>query len=314
MRRILYLFVLLVTAAPPAVLGAEHLERTAILIDNAGAEWQVTDLYAWTHPGPFLESRFRLAVVTDTFHVAIPPENIIAIEKKGEDFEIRYRWMEREHLISGRITSDQIGGKMGGGFTYVKTNELQRVTFKEGSAGMKEEAPPSHEYETTLVLTDDSHVPVANLVRISAQTFSAVPLSGVEEVTVFEQLNDVAFLQEKTAPTIRFKDVRSMEFPNENTIILTLRSSAGITGNEGKGDGSEKPEDAVEEKGEIDEDFEFLKGELGDLDIDFGGGEGAAGQPSPKNWTYGFTGVYNKGYFFIPAKDVKGVEFGVEPQ
>ena len=86
MRKILYLFVLLVTAVPLTVLGADNPQRTAILMDEAGARWEVTDLYAWTNPGPFIESRFRLAVVTDTFHVAVPPENLISIEKKGEDF------------------------------------------------------------------------------------------------------------------------------------------------------------------------------------------------------------------------------------
>jgi hypothetical protein len=314
MKKILYLFVLMVTAGPSAVLGAESPERMALLIDNAGAEWEVTDLYAWTNPGPFIESRFRLAVATDTFHVAIPPENLISIEKKGENFEIRYRWMGRDHVISGTITSDQIGGKLGGGFTYVKIHDLERLTFKEGSAGIEEEKPPSHEYETTLLLNDGTKVPVAHLVRVSAQTYSAVPLSGVEEVTVFEPLNDVAFLQEKNAPTIRFRDIRSMEFPNENTIILTLRRDSGIPENQGKGAGREKPKATVEENGEIDEDFEFLKGDLGDLDIDFGADEGAVGQPFPKNWAYGFTGIYSKGYFFIPAKDVKAVEFGVELQ
>ena len=88
MRKILYLFVLVVTVGPSAVLGAENPERTALLIDHGGAEWEVTAVYAWTNPGPFIESRFRLAVVTDTFHVAIPPENLISIEKKGGDFEL----------------------------------------------------------------------------------------------------------------------------------------------------------------------------------------------------------------------------------
>ena len=314
MRRILFLFVLAVTAMPSVVPGAEDPQRTAVLSTKAGARWEVTDLYAWTIPGPFIESRFRLAVVTDTFHIAISPENLISIERKGEDFEVRYRWMGRDHVVSGKIPSDQVGGKIGGGFTHVKINDLERVTFKEGAAGMKEEEPPPYEYETTLVLTDGTKVPVANLVRVSAQTYSAVPLSGVEEVTVFEQLNDVGFLQEKNAPTFKFKDVKSMQFPAEDTIVLTLRRGVGGTGDQGKGDVSEATAAPAEEEGEIDEDFEFLKGDLGDLDIDFGKDESGVGQPFPKNWAYGFTGIYGKGYFFIPTDVVRAVEFGVEPQ
>jgi hypothetical protein len=313
MRKILHLVVLMVTAVPATVLGVGNPQRTAILIDKDGARWEVTDLYAWTNPGPFIESRFRLAVVTDTFHIAISPENLISIEKKGEDFEVRYRWMGRDHVISGKITSDQVGGKIGGGFTHVKINDLERLSFKEGVAGMKEEEPPPYEYETTLLLTDGTEVPVANLVRISAQTYSAVPLSGVEEVTVFEQLNDVGFLQEKNSPTFKFKDVKSMEFPTEDTIVLTLKRGTGSSGDQGKGEVSEETAAPAEEEGEIDEDLEFLKGDLGDLDIDFGKGESGVGQPFPKNWAYGFTGICGKGYFFIPAKVVKAVEFGVEP-
>ncbi len=312
MRKILFLYVLMVTAVPSTVLGADNPQRTAILIDEAGARWEVTDLYAWTNPGPFIESRFRLAVVTDTFHVAVPPENLISIEKKDEDFEVRYRWMGRDHLISGKITSDQVGGKIGGGFTYVKIHDLEKLTFEEGSAGIQEEKPPPCKYETTLVLTDGTKVPVADLVRVCAQTYSAVPLLGVEEVTVFEQLNDVGFLQEKNAPTIRFKDVRSMEFPTEDTIVLTLRRGPATRGNRGKGDVSEKPATAAQAEGETDKDLEFIKGGLEDFDIDFGKDESTVGRPFPKNWTYGFTGMYGKGYFFIPAQHVKAVEFGVE--
>ena len=314
MKKVIFLLAIMLAGAPSAVLGADGQGRTAILTDSNDLVWEVTDLYSWTVPGPFLESRFRLAVVTDTFQVAIPPENLISIEKKGEDFEIRYRWLGKEQSISGRGMSDQIGGKMGGGHMYVKINELKKLTFKEGSGAIKEEKPPSYDFETTLVLTDGTKIPVANLVRISSQRYSAVPLSGVGEVTLFEQLNDVGFLQEKNAPTIRFEYVKSMEFPTEDTIVLTLKRLPGDTGNSGKSEPDKEAETDTDKEGEIDEDFEFLKDALGDLEIDFGQGESASGKPFPKNWTHGFTGIYSKGYFFIPARHVKAIEFGVEQE
>lgn len=306
MKKVIFILVIMLAGAPLAVLGADGQGRTAILTDSNDLVWEVTDVYSWTVPGPFIESRFRFAVVTDTFQVAIPSENLISIEKKGGDFEIRYRWFGKEQSISGKVMSDQIGGKMGGGHMYVKINELKKLTFKAGSGTIKEEKPPSYEFETTLVLTDGTKVPVANLVRISSQRYSAVPLSGVGEVTLFEQLNDVGFLHEKNAPTIKFEDIKSMEFPTEDTILLTLKRLPGDTGNSGKSE----PDEEIE----IDEDFEFLKDALGDLDIDFGQGEGTAGKPFPKNWTHGFTGIYSKGYFFIPARHVKAIEFGVEQE
>ena len=306
MKKVIFLLAIMLAGAPLTVLGADRPERTAILTDSNDLVWEVTDLYSWSVPGPFIESRFRLAVVTDTFQVSIPPENLISIEKKGEDFEIRYRWLGKEQSISGRVMSDQIGGKMGGGHMYVKINELKKLTFKAGSGAIKEEKPPSYDFETTLVLTDGTRISVANLVRISSQRYSAVPLSGVGEVTLFEQLNDVGFLQEKNAPTIRYEDIKSMEFPTEDTILLTLKRLPGDTGNSGKSE--------PDEETEIDEDFEFLKDALGDLDIDFGEDENAARKSFPKNWAYGFTGIYSKGYFFIPARHVKAIEFGVEQE
>jgi len=315
MKKVIIILAIMLIVVPLAVLGADGQGRTAILTDSNDSVWEVTGIYSWTVPGPFIESRFRLAVVTDTFQVAIPPENLISIEKKGEDFEIGYRWMGKEQSISGRVISDQIGGKMGGGHMYVKINELKRLTFKEGSGAIKEEKPPSsYEFETALVLTDGTKVPVANLVRISSQLYTAVPLSGVEEVNVFEQLNDVGFLQEKNAPTIRFEDVKSMEFPAENTIVLTLKRLMDDNGDEDKSDTVKEAKADTVEKEDIDEDYEFLKGDLGDLDIDFGAGESASGKPFPKNWTHGFTGIYGKGYFFIPARHVKAIEFGVEQE
>ena len=314
MKKVILILVIMLAGAPSAVLGADGPARTAILTDIKDSVWEVTDLYSWTVPGPFLESRFRLTVVTDTFHVAIPPENLISIEKKGENFDIRYRWLGQEQSISGRITSDQIGGKSSVGLYYVKIGELKRLTFKEGPGAIKEEKPPSYEFETILLLTNGTKIPVANLVRISSQLHAAVPLSGWEEFTVFGQLNDVGFLQEKNAPTIKFEDIKSMEFPTEDTILLTLKRLMDDNGDEGKSDTVKEAKADKVEKEDIDEDYEFLTGALGDLDIDFGPGESASGKPFPKNWTHGFTGIYSKGYFFIPARHVKAIEFGVEQE
>ena len=166
---------------------------------------------------------------------------------------------------------------MGGGYTYVKINELKKLTFKEGSGAINEEKPPSYELETTLVLSDGTRIPVANLLRISSQRYSAVPLSGVEEVNVFEQLNDVGFLQEKNAPTIKFEEVKSMEFPTEDTIVLTLKRLMNDNGDEDKSDTLKEAKADKVRKEDIDEDYEFLKGDLGDLDIDFGQDEDDAG-------------------------------------
>lgn len=303
MKKSVFLLVLMSIGATSPTLGADPQERTAILMGDTGARWEVTELYAWTVPGGFYESRFRLAVATDTFHIAIPPENLISIEVMDGKSEIRYLWMGQEQSISGKIISEQVGGKSGSGYAHMKIKELRQLKFKEGSAAIMEEDLPSYEFETALVLTDGTKVAVANLNRISAQSYTAVPLSGVKEGTVFTPHNDVGFLQGKTAPTITFEDVKSMEFPTENTVILTLKQGISETAKEEK-------VDTVSE-GDLD-DFDLREGDLDDLDL--GEAKSDAGKILPKNWAYGFTGIYSKGYFFIPAKHVKAIEFGVDQE
>ncbi len=302
MKKIVFLLVFILAGVLSAVFGAEGQERTAVLLDNAGEAWEITGVFVYTEPGGFYESRFCLTVVTDTFKVAIPPENLISVEVKGENCVVRYRWMGQEQTISGKAASKQIGGKSYVGYTKWKFDILKKLTFKEGPADMKWEKPPL--YETTLVLTDGTRIPVANLNRISLQSYPAAPLSGIKEGTGFTPHNDVGFFRGETAPSIKFEDIKSMEFPTENSIILTLRQGIKDTRNEGESD--------ADKKGERDADLDFLIGDLEDLDIDFGEGEGDTGKLLPKNWAYGFTGIYSKGYFFIHSKHVKAIEFGVE--
>ena len=304
MKKIVFLFALMIAGLPSAVFCADRMERTAIIIGNAGARWEVKDLYVFTVPGGFPKSRFLLTVVTDTFRVAIPPENLISIEVKGEKSEIRYRWMGQEQTVSGKITSEQISGMSAGGYVPFKISELKKLTFKEGSADMKEEKPPPYRYETTLLLSDGTRVPVANLIRISSQAYRAKPSIGMQEGgTAFTQYNDVGFLQGKAAPTIKFEDIKSMEFPTENSITLTLRQEVGDTAKE--------IEISAGNKGKRDPDLEILLGDELD-DFDFDEEEEDAGKLLPKNWTYGFTGIYDKGYFFIYSSCVKAIEFGFE--
>jgi len=299
MKKIVFLFVFMLAGLPFAVFGAERQDRSATLIDNAGMAWEIRDVFVHSEPGGFYKSRFCLTVVTDTFQIAIPPENLISVEVKGENCEVIYQWMGKRQIISGKVASKRIGGESNVGYLTRKFDNVKKLTFKEDPAVMKWEKPLS--YETTLVLTDGTKVPVAKLIRISSQPYRAVPSSGVSEGTVFELYNDVGFLRGETAPTIKFEDVKSMEFPTENSITLTLKQGINDTRNKGESD---------DNKGQSDDDLDFLLRGLDDFD--FGQDKSDAGKLLPKNWAYGFTGIYSKGYFFIHGRHVKAIEFSVE--
>ena len=296
MKKIVLALVFALAGVPLAVLGDERQDRTATLIDSADTAWEITDVFIYSKPDGFYESRFRLAVVTGTFHIAIPLENLISVEVKGKDCEVIYQWMGKRRTIAGRVASKLIGGESSVGNVTREFSNVERVTFKGDPTDIEWEKPLS--YETTLVLTDGTKVPVAKLIRVSSQPHLAAPSSGVEKGTIFDLYNDISFLQGKTAPTIKFEDIESMEFPDENTLILRFKQDFTET------DDKVETEGGTRERGKSDGDF--LVKALDELEED----KGDAGKFLPKNWAYGFTGIYSKGYFFIPGKLVKSIEFG----
>lgn len=182
---------------------------------------------------------------------------------------------------------------MSAGYVHVRVDTLKEIRFTEDSAAIEEQPLPPLKYDTVLVLTNGSRVPAANLLRVSAQAYSAAPASGVDAGTVYTPQNDVDFFKARTAPTIEFEDIQSMEFPSENSILLTLRQGATQV--------SADPNQAALE------DFDLLKGDIENLNLtDM---DPNAGRLAPKNWAYGFSGVFDRGFFFIPAEHVKAVEF-----
>ena len=306
MKKILVLFICMLTGASSAVFGADLGDRGATLTDKAGTAWEITRVFIYTEPGGFYESRFCLTVVMDTLHVAIPTENLISVEMEGANCVAVYQWMGKRHRIFGRVVSKLVGGK--GRFVYMtrKFKNVKNLTFKEAPMVMTREKPVT--YEATLVLKDGTKVPVANLLRVSSQGYPAAPSAGVRKGTLFELYNDIGFLQEKNAPTIKYDDIESMTFPTPNSIMLTFKQDADILENTSKGSMGNRSEKVSENEKAGDD--EFLLKALEDLSEK----KSDTRERHPKNWTYGFTGIFEKGYFFIDGGNVKVIEFGTTPQ
>ena len=304
MKRIVLLLVLMLAGAPLAVSGVDRRSRSATLIDNTGTEWEITDVFVYSEPGGFYESRFCFAVTTDTFHVAIPPENLISVDVDEGNCIATYQWMGKTHTIIGKIASKLVGGKSNIGNVTRDFDNVKKLTFKQPPPGIKWEQP--FLYESTLVLADGTKVPVAKLLRVSSQPYPASPSSGIDAGTVFDLYNDIGFLRGESAPTIRFEDVRSIEFPTENSITFTLKQGVNNARSEAENDADNKAESDNDNKGKAGDSF--LTQALDDLLKD----KGDKGKPLPKNWAYGLTGIYSKGFFFIPCRHVKAVEFGNE--
>ena len=306
MKKILFLFICLMAGTSSAVFGADLGDREATLTDKAGTAWEITKVFIYTEPGGFYESRFCLTVVMDTLYVAIPTENLISVEMEGANCVAVYQWMGKRHRIFGRVVSKLVGGK--GRFVYM-TREFKNVkslTFKEAPMVMKREKPLT--YDAILVLKDGTKVPVANLLRVSSQDYPAAPSAGVRGGTLFELYNDVGSLQGKNAPTIKYDDIESMAFPTPNSIMLTFKQGVNtMEKTSGKGTDNTGEKDPEKKKGG---DEGFLLKALEDL----GEEKRDTRKQYPKNWVYGFSGIFSKGYFFIDCGHVKAIEFGATPQ
>ena len=243
MKKILFLIIPVLIGVSSVAFGADLEDRQATLTDKAGTAWEITKVFIYTEPGGFYESRFCLTVDMGTLHVAIPAENLISVEMEGANCMAVYQWMGKRHRIFGRVVSKLVGGK--GRFVYM-TREFKNVkslTFKETPVVMTTEKP--HIYDATLVLKDGIKVPVANLLRVSSQTYPAAPSAGVKGGSVFDLYNDVGFLQDQNAPTLKYEDIESMAFPTPNSIMFTFKQDTKLLDNT-----SEKGTDNRSKKGQ----------------------------------------------------------------
>ena len=133
-------------------------------------------------------------------------------------------------------------------------------------------------------------------------------VAGVKGGDVFDLYNDIGFFQGETAPTIKYGDIKSMEFPSKNTILLTFREGDSVPDNSGQKN-TPNTGGGIPDKGQ-ERDEGFLLKALEDL----GEKKRSTGKQQLKNWSYGFTGIFDKGYFFIDGSHVRAIEFGTTSQ
>ncbi len=302
MKKFLFLMVCLMLNAVSPVSGIEAADRKAAVVDKNDTAWEITNPFIFTEPGGFYESRFCLTIQTGTFRVAIPTENLITVEVNGEHCTAAYEWMGRRHKIEGKLLSKLVGGRGNPVDVTLEFRNVKRLIFNNSSAvALHSEAMIP---DATLVLKDGKEVPVANLLRVSSQDYPAVPSAGVPEGTVFERHNDLGFLKGKSAPTFGYEDLESMAFPTPNTLVLTFRETPDTTAKT-KGEVMNARNKKVSPKdGEDDADFLLKAVE------DLARKKDVHGIGHPKNRAYGFTGIFQKGYFFIDGAQVKSIRLG----
>jgi len=228
MKKIIILLALILAGLSLPVLGIEAQERTAVIVDKAGVTSDVTEI---SFSGDF--SRFykvfgkSIVIGTKTFEIAIPICNLISVEVKGESAEVRYQWMGYEKTISGELVSETFKGKTDFGEFKLNSSKLKRLTFKEGpTVVMKEEKPLA--YDATLVLTDGTKIPVANLKRHDSYWSSEGYLIGGR--TRYHHYTDFRFLRGESLLTVPFENLKTIEFGPEGKVDVMLKNGKSATG------------------------------------------------------------------------------------
>lgn len=227
MKIIIILLALILAGLSLPVLGVEAQERTAVIVDKAGVTSEVTEISVSGDFSRFDEASGEGIVIgTKMFEIAIPIGNLISVEVKGKSAEVRYQWMGYEKTISGELGSETFKGKTDFGEFKLNSGKLKRLTFKEGPTVMKEEKPLT--YDATLVLTDGTKIPVANLKRHDSYWSSKGYLIGGR--TRYYHYTDFSFLKGESLLTVPFENIKTIEFGPGSKVDVTLKNGKSATG------------------------------------------------------------------------------------
>ncbi len=266
MKKAIVFLLLGVFVVVPGELFAAS-KRTAIIEDTKGIVSEVTGLDFSRIPGKFYATYNRIGVSTSIFEIAIPLDSVISIKAKGGSVNVRYQYRGKEKTIIGKLMPGKFRGKSDFGDMEFSTSKLSKLTFKEPPIPSAEKEIAS--FDATIVLTDGSKVPVANLKRyyVTMEEKLFTTTIGVEKAykLVFNHKDDIRFFRGESLATVGFEKIKNITFQPDKKVTVTLKNGKQATGTL-----STEDEDDV----------------------------------------YGFTGIYEKGDFFIEPNHVKAIDFG----
>ncbi len=278
--------------APPALCGG-GVGRIAKVTDRTGTSTLVSDLFLVTADGTFDKVHPRgqtIVLFGDRFAVAIPMESVISMTCKADKSKNRVsgylddvtncsairRLRGRTETISGSIWGEKLTGKSDIGGFELALSKVRELSFEAAP----EEGPAEEVVlDQRLVLTDCTEVPVARLSRFASYCSSQGYLVGCE--TVFLRLQELPFLRGESLVTTSFADTQAIVFeaPASDLKWSNWQRTGGVSVTLKNG--------------------RQVNGTISEL---------------PIHEIQGFTGVYEKGEFFVPGPFVKAVVFGESTQ
>jgi hypothetical protein len=226
MRQVLWTAAILLVAVFAHTAVAQDVKRTAIVVDKAGVLSEVTDLSFSAKLQQFDNSYGRIALFADPYDIAIPLDNLIAIEASADGYTVTYLWRGKECITTGKWFSGDFTGKSDFGDLKLHTSDLKSIKFDRPPTIKKEEEKDSN--LATLTLVNGARVTVNNLKRHNSYYSTAGYLIGGK--ICYVHYTDLRFLRGESLVTVGFEKIKRIEFTGEKGVSVTLKNGKKATG------------------------------------------------------------------------------------
>lgn len=260
MKRLVCSIIILFVVISVVTTRAEDAKRTATIKDTAGVASDVTDLRFSGDLEKFDKSYGRIALSADPFDIAIPIDNLISVEARGDSHAVSYLWRGKELNITGKLFAGEFTGKSNFGDLKLHTSKLLSLKFHQPPKPEEKKAEVSE--RATLSLEKGTQIAVDTFKRHDSYYSSEGYIMGGS--TRYRHYTDFRFLRGESLATIAFSEIKRIEFAGEKEVSVTLKNGKKASGTIS----TEKGADIV-----------------------------------------GFTGVFEKGEFFVAKKRVKTIDF-----
>lgn len=218
---LIVLFIVLVLIAQ-----AEELKRTSTVTDVAGITTEVTDLSFLAALQNFDNSYGCIALSADLFDIAIPIDNLISIEVKGNIHAISYLWRGKQLTITGELFDGDFKGKSDFGDFKLHSSKLRSLKFNQPPK--QEEKKEEVSYRATLTLENGTRISVGKLKRHDSFYSTAGYIMGGS--TRYHHYTNFSFLRGESLATIDFDKIKRIEFTGVREVSVTLKNGNMASG------------------------------------------------------------------------------------
>lgn len=240
MKRLFALLLFFMLTLPVSTsFAADTIKRTAIIADKSSTITEVSDFHF--EASEALNNQVlelpddKILIETKGIVIGISLERVISIERKGktDDVTVTYLNNGQKTVISGDVYSvGYYTGKSDFGDFKLWEPDLKRLTIKEDTSVTYDKSPVS--YDTTIVFSDGTSLPVANLKRFNYYCSGEGYAIGC--ASRYFHTADFEFKKGNSVRKLSFTNIKSLEFKNvkKSEESFTIKGAVSITLKDGK--------------------------------------------------------------------------------